>query len=131
MGLGEVFMKKEAQASSPAKDAHPVMMPAQEQQATQHRPPPGLPVSETAYSVELHIEELVLRGFPASDRHRIGDAFERELTRLFTEQGAPPAIRQGGGLLRLDGGAFEVKPGSDANTIGAQLATAIYGGFIQ
>ena len=80
-------------------------------------------------NVELHIEELVLHGFAPGDRYRIGDAVERELSRLFAEQGTPPALARGGDIGRLDGGSFEAKPGSRAETIGIQAAQAVYGGL--
>jgi len=82
-------------------------------------------------NVELHIEELVLRGFSPGDRYRIGDAVERELSRLFTEQGTPPSLARGGDIGRLDGGSFEAKPGSRAETIGIQAARAVYGSLRQ
>lgn len=89
------------------------------------------PIPRSAYSLELHIGELVLHGFANGDRYRIGDALERELTRLFSEQGAPTAITNGRGIARVDGGAFEVTPESSAETMGIQLAQAIYGGLRQ
>ena len=82
-------------------------------------------------NVELHIEELVLRGFAPGERYRIGEAVERELARLFDEQGAPPSPPRGSGIERLDGGTFEVKPGAGAEAIGVQVAQAIYGGLAQ
>ena len=80
-------------------------------------------------NVELHIEELVLRGFAPGERHRIGEAVERELVRLLDEHGVPPSLAQGFEVERLDGGAFEVSHGSKSETVGAQVAQAIYGGL--
>ncbi len=80
-------------------------------------------------NVELHIEELVLRGFAPGERYRIGEAMERELVRLFDEQGVPPSLARGSEIERLDGGAFEVAHGSKSETVGAQVAQAIYGGL--
>jgi hypothetical protein len=80
-------------------------------------------------NIELHIEELVLHGFALGDRYRIGDAMERELARLFAERGAPPSLVQGSEIERLDGGTFEVKPGSGAEAIGVRVARAVYGGL--
>ena len=80
-------------------------------------------------NLELHIEELVLRGFAPSDRYHIGEAVEHELARLFSEQGTPPSLAQEREVPRLDGGTFEAKPGSGAEAIGAQVAQAVYGGF--
>ena len=44
---------------------------------TERPPPRG--------EIHLHIEELILYGFPTSDRHAIGAAMERELARLLQE----------------------------------------------
>lgn len=79
--------------------------------------------------IELRIEELVLRGFAPGDRHRIGEAMERELARLFAERGTPPSLVQGREVARLDGGAFKVEPGSGAEATGVQVARAVYGGL--
>lgn len=80
-------------------------------------------------NLELNVEELVLHGFTPGDRYRIGDAMERELARLFAEQGTPPSLAQEREIPRLDGGAFEVKPGSGAEAIGVQVAQVVYGGI--
>ncbi len=80
-------------------------------------------------NVELHIDELVLRGFAPGDRYPIGHAMERELARLFVEQGTPPSLYGGSEIERLHGGTFEVKPGAKAEAIGVQLAHAVYGGL--
>ena len=32
-------------------------------------------------------------------------------------------------MARLDAGAFEIKPGSRVEAVGAQVAHAVYGGF--
>jgi hypothetical protein len=82
-------------------------------------------------SIEVHIEELVLHGFPPGDRHRIGEALERELGRILTEQGVPLSLTQGSEVTRLDGGAFEMPTGSKTELIGAQVAQSVYGGLIQ
>ena len=79
--------------------------------------------------IELHIEELVLHGFAPGDRYRIGDALERELARLFAEQGRLPSLVQGSGIERLDGETLEMKPGSRAEVIGVQVAQAVYRGL--
>ena len=79
--------------------------------------------------VDLHIEELVLHGFSAGDRYRTGKAVERELTRLITEQGVPSSLVREGGVARINGGTFEVSPGSRAEIIGGQVAQSVYDGF--
>jgi hypothetical protein len=79
--------------------------------------------------VNLHIEELVLHGFNPGDRHRIGDAVERELTRLIAEGGMPPSLAQAGAVDRIDAGKVEIAPGSRAENVGMKVAKAAYGGF--
>ena len=81
--------------------------------------------------IELNIDELVLHGFAPGDRHRIGEAVERELTRLLTDRGVPQSLERGGEIASMDGGAFEVAPGSRAQVVGAQVAKAVYGGLRQ
>jgi hypothetical protein len=80
-------------------------------------------------NVELRIEELVLHGFAPGDRYRISEAMERELARLFAEEGTPPRLGRGSEMVHLDGGAFEVKPSLGAEAIGAQVAQAVYRGL--
>ena len=81
------------------------------------------------YNIELHIEELVLHGIAPKDRYAIGEAVQRELTRLLTEQEIHPSLRQGREVARLDGGTFNVKQGTKPDAIGAQVAQSVYGGM--
>jgi hypothetical protein len=101
----------------------------QEQLAAQPKPD-ATSLSQAIPSVELHIEELLLHGFHVVNRHRIGEALERELSRLFTEQAVPPAMTREVDHACLDGGTFELRLDSDAEAIGTQLAQAIYGGLV-
>ena len=80
-------------------------------------------------SIEVDIEELVLQGFSPGDRYRIGEAVEQELTRLLADRGLPQSLENGGEIASVDGGAFEVTPGSRADVVGAQVAKAVYGGL--
>ncbi len=83
----------------------------------------------TLYNLDFNIDELVLDGFINVDRERLGVVVERELVRLFTEQGVSPALRQSGRVSRLDGGSFNAVPNTNADTLGAQIAQAVYGGL--
>lgn len=80
-------------------------------------------------NLQLHIEELILHGFAARDRDRISAAIQQELTRLFTEQGIPPTLAQGGQIAQLNGGTFNVTAGTRPDIVGTQIAQSIYGGF--
>ena len=79
------------------------------------------------HNIDLHIEELVLHGFSPNDRYAIGEAVQRELTRLFSEQGMHASLRGGFEVERLDGGTFHVKQGAKAGIVGTQVAQAVYG----
>ena len=78
-------------------------------------------------NIELNIDELVLHGFSPGDRYSIGEAVERELTRLLADRGVPQSLERGGEIANMDGGAFEVAQGSRAQVVGAQVAKAVYG----
>jgi hypothetical protein len=82
-------------------------------------------------NIELHIEELVLHGFKSEDRAAIGEAVQRELTRLFTEGGLHSSLHREHQVSRLDGGTFNVKHASNPATIGTQIAQQVYGGMKQ
>lgn len=80
-------------------------------------------------NVELSIEELVLHGFAPGDRQHIGEAVERELSRLFVEQGVPPSLTQGSEIARLNGWAFEISSSSPAEMVGTRVARTLYEGL--
>jgi hypothetical protein len=80
-------------------------------------------------SIELHIEKLVLHDFTRGGRYRIGEAVERELAKLFTEQGVSPSLTQRREIAYLNGGVFEATPDIKAEALGIRVAQAIYGGL--
>ena len=80
-------------------------------------------------TIRLHIEDLVLEGFPPGDRYRIAAAVEAELTRLFAEQGVPPGLASSRSVPGLDGSSFDVAPNARPQHIGGQVAQALYGGL--
>jgi hypothetical protein len=85
------------------------------------------PQASAAPSVRVHIEELVLHGFPANSRYSIGDATQQELTRLLTERGVPQRMSEAGETARVNAGSFQVKQDARPNVIGALVANAVYG----
>lgn len=82
-------------------------------------------------SLDLRIDEVVLHGFEPNDRVRICQAMQRELARLFREQGVPPSLMQGRAIERVDGGTLALAPGAKSSSIGSQIARAVYGGLIR
>ena len=84
---------------------------------------------EVRPSIDLQIDELILNGFPVSDRRSIGTAVERELGRLLSERGLPAALWQGGDRSSLDGASIEVRPNTRPEVVGVQVGQAVYRGF--
>ena len=82
-------------------------------------------------SVELHIEELILRGFPPGSKAEIIQHIERELTSLLQQGGLPAELTRDGSLPRLAGGSFDVAPQATAQELGAQVAQTLYQGLGQ
>ena len=80
-------------------------------------------------NIELHIDELVLHGFPPHDRSRIGEALRRELSVVVTERGLPSWMARGARVARLSGGDITVAPIATPGAIGGQLAEAVYRGL--
>ena len=72
--------------------------------------------------VVLHIEELALQGFAASDRHRIADAVQRELQAMLT---ASPPQPRGVALDAITAPAMRQHATAAAN--GRAIATALHG----
>ncbi|HET6976762.1 MAG TPA: hypothetical protein VFI24_10595 [Pyrinomonadaceae bacterium] len=92
-----------------------------------------LPSQINPQSVELHIEELVLHGFAAGDRHAIAAAVERELSRLlmvqFAAHGLPRSFAENSEQARLDAGTFNVAPSANSEAIGGQIAQTVHQGL--
>ena len=77
--------------------------------------------------IDVHIEELVLTGFPRGAGREIGEAVQRQLTHLFTERGVPAAMQQTIAAPRVDAGSITVGAGAKPAAIGGQIAQAVYG----
>jgi hypothetical protein len=73
--------------------------------------------------VNLHIENLVLEGFPAGDRHAIAAAIQGELARLLGAEGVPPSFEITGPVQ------FRMERRMAPGTIGERVAQSIYSGW--
>ena len=82
-----------------------------------------------ARTIEVHVEELVLEGFSAADRLRVGASLERELGRLVRERGLPAALTGGEDRPVVDAGTFTHAPGATPAAAGAGVARAVYRGL--
>ena len=85
---------------------------------------PNRPVASPA--LELHIEELVLHGFAASDRRHIGAAIKQELSRLLSEAKPGTLPANSVELSRLDAGTFRLGPGARPYTVGRNVAERVF-----
>lgn len=77
-------------------------------------------------NVTIEIDELVLHGFAAGDRYRIGEAVQVELARIIAERGLPGLGRGSAEAARLDGGTFAVPAEMPATAVAAGIAAAVY-----
>ncbi len=78
-------------------------------------------------NIELHIDELILRGVPYTQRRRVVAAIELELTRLLGERELPEALTQGGALSQIKLDEIRMTDGMKPQAIGAQIAQQVYG----
>lgn len=88
--------------------------------------PPGDPALAPA-AVRLHIDELVLHGFPASARHAIAEATQTQLISLLTHHGVPARFETTCERSFVDAGIFPIAPGARPLAIGSLVAGAVYG----
>lgn len=79
-------------------------------------------------AIALHINELVLHGFPVQRRYSVGDATQLELTRLLGSNGLPDFMTDARHSDAVDGGTFHVSPQTKPNIVGSLIAKAVYGG---
>jgi hypothetical protein len=75
-------------------------------------------------NLELNIEQLQLPDLPYGQRIAVAAALEQELTRLWSEQGAPAGLL--GDSLALSFAHIEVSAGAPPEVMGAQAAQALY-----
>jgi hypothetical protein len=89
---------------------------------------PRTALAGPAGSISLHIDELVLHGFPSSSRHLIAEATQKHLINEIRKQPIPAQFKTTHEQAIIDGGSFRVPSNSPSTQIGALVARAIYGG---
>jgi hypothetical protein len=82
-------------------------------------------------NVELHIEELILRGLPPGSREGLAEAIQEEIQRLVAEGGVPPGLAGAGSPIHLPRASFEVDPRPRAGSIGSQVGRALHRGWTE
>lgn len=83
----------------------------------------------SSQNIELHIEELVLSGFPRGQRYEIADAISHELQRLFAQRGVPQSLATSAAVERVDAGVLEIERPARPEAVGTGIAQQIYGGM--
>jgi len=79
--------------------------------------------------VEVEIEELVLHGFSASERHVVGEALSRELERMFGETDLRRSFRRDIELPVLHAGRVPLPARIGPAAVGEGVARAVYTGL--
>ena len=79
--------------------------------------------------IELHIEELVLKGFGGGRQHEIRAALERELVDLLRTKEAASILSQRRDVSRMDAGSFKVKSTDTEAAIARRLAASVHRGL--
>ncbi len=80
-------------------------------------------------NIELHIEELVLDGFPSHDKNHIASAVQQELHSLLSHGNLPKRLTRNNNITRLDGGTIQMEPKVNAESTGSKIARSLYGGL--
>ena len=79
-------------------------------------------------AIEVHIDELVLHGFDAADRHSIGDAVQVELAELLGAMEVAGSMSRSTSIERLDGVSI-VPLGPDARHLGQAIGRSVSEGL--
>ncbi len=79
--------------------------------------------------IEIHIEELVLHGFPPQEKYRIGEALQAALHNHFEEKGLPPVLSSGGYIPVIDSGTFDMHSTEQPRGKAENIAATVYKGF--
>lgn len=79
-------------------------------------------------NINIQIERLILEGvsIPRSQHSQLQAAVEAELSRLFSENGLPPNLKNGGTIRQLPAN-INVTQTSDPTQMGQEIAQSIYG----
>ena len=78
--------------------------------------------------LSLHIDELVLHGFDAADRHAIADAVRAEIARRLGETAPAEIWRRGAAIDRI--AAPDVPLPAAPRGAGAAIAAAVHRGLV-
>ncbi len=82
-------------------------------------------------NINVRIERLVLDGLPIAHNQgsMVQAAVEAELAGLLAANGLAPSLPGGGALYRVPAGSIQLTGDGNPNTLGQQIARAVYGGI--
>jgi hypothetical protein len=83
-------------------------------------------VDVSRQGIEVHIEELVLHGFPRGGTHVLAAAIEAELGRLVAAHGLPTALRDGTSISALNSPSIETTTSERPSVLGARIGRSVY-----
>ena len=86
---------------------------------------PALPRRQVG-SMQLRIEELVLRGFGRGSERAIAKSLERELGRMLTVRGVPDVWMRVRSLEKATTNKIHIRAGENGHSIGERVARALY-----
>ena len=80
-------------------------------------------------NINIHIEELVVHSLSDFDQAQLKVVVEQSLAQMIGDQGLPMAWEQSSSIPSVNGG--EIRPQGSVESLGQQIAQAVYGGFGQ
>ncbi len=82
-------------------------------------------------NINVSIERLILDGItlPHSQRPLVQASVEAELVRLLAADGLASSLQTGGAVRSIPGGSIQLANNNNPNTLGQQIAQAIYSGI--
>jgi hypothetical protein len=89
------------------------------------------PVSRTGMNLTVNIDSVVLEGvaFGYRDRMRLHAALQTELAQLLAADGLAASLVTGGTRTAMPGGLIAAGSEADPETLGKQIAQAVYQGI--
>lgn len=78
-------------------------------------------------NIEVQIDELVLHGFPATDRYVIGDALTHKLSQLFENNEVDISSTRETHIPALNAGQIIIPTNARPTLVGTQIAKAVHG----
>ena len=84
------------------------------------------------FNINWQIDEIILEGvsLSRSQRNRLQEALEAELSNLVSVNGLPPQFQQGGTIAKLPV-TPKITKGMNPTQMGQEIARSIYGGLQQ